>query len=117
MVIRIIKLSAVRKGSLKLLIAKLQSTDFHRCASARGGLTGYLLKAQGYGIDQVVEKAADIFRIEPAEVRKPGNQPQRVKARNLCLLLGGKKIRDEWSRCKHTDGYRSAGAEPSGSAD
>jgi len=31
----------------------------------------------------VVEKVAKVFEMEPAEVRKPGNQPLRVKARSL----------------------------------
>ena len=39
----------------------------------------YWLKAQGYDIDRVVEKTAEIFEMAPAEVWKPGNQPQRVK--------------------------------------
>ena len=43
----------------------------------------YELKAQGYDIDRVVAKAAEVFGIEPAEIWKPGNQPLRVKARSL----------------------------------
>ena len=41
------------------------------------------LQAQGYDIDRVGEKAAKDFEMEPAEVRKSGIQPLRVKARNL----------------------------------
>jgi chromosomal replication initiation ATPase DnaA len=43
----------------------------------------YWLKAQGYDIDQVVQKVAEVFDIEPGEIWKPGNQPLRVKARSL----------------------------------
>jgi hypothetical protein len=43
----------------------------------------YWLKAQGYDIDQVVQKVAEVFDIEPGEIWKPGNQPLRVKARGL----------------------------------
>ncbi len=43
----------------------------------------YWLKAQGYDIDQVVQKVAPVFDIEPGEIWKPGNQPLRVKARSL----------------------------------
>ena len=43
----------------------------------------YWLKAQGYDIDQVVQKVAAVFDIEPGEIWKPGNQPLRVKARSL----------------------------------
>ena len=43
----------------------------------------YWLQAQGYDIDRVVEKAAKIFEMEPSEIRKPGNQQLRVKARSL----------------------------------
>ena len=43
----------------------------------------YCLKLQGYDIDRVVEKIAEIFGMEPSEVLKPGNKAQRVKARSL----------------------------------
>ena len=43
----------------------------------------YWLQAQGYDIDRAVEKVAEVFQMEPAEVRKPGNQQLRVKARSL----------------------------------
>jgi hypothetical protein len=43
----------------------------------------HCLKLQGYDIDRVVEKVAEIFGMEPAVVLKPGNQPQWVKARSL----------------------------------
>lgn len=43
----------------------------------------YSLKAQGYDIDRVVEKVAEVFDMEPEGIRKPGNQPLRVKARSL----------------------------------
>lgn len=43
----------------------------------------YWLQAQGYNIDRVVEKVAKVFKIDPVEVLKPGNQPLRAKARSL----------------------------------
>ena len=43
----------------------------------------YRLKAQGYDIDRVVEKVAEVFKIEPEKIWQPGNQPLRVKARSL----------------------------------
>ena len=43
----------------------------------------YWLKAQGYDIDRVVKKVAEVFDIEPEKICKPGNQPLRVKARSL----------------------------------
>jgi hypothetical protein len=43
----------------------------------------YWLKAQGYNMDRVVEKVAEVFEIDPEEILKPGNQPLRVKARSL----------------------------------
>ena len=43
----------------------------------------YWLKAQGYDIDRVVHKVAEVFEIEPEQIWKPGNQPLRVKARSL----------------------------------
>jgi REP element-mobilizing transposase RayT len=43
----------------------------------------YLLRAQGYDIDRVVKKVAEIFEIAPEQIYKPSNQPLRVKARSL----------------------------------
>ena len=43
----------------------------------------YWLKAQGYDIDRVVKKVAEIFDMAPEQICKPGNQPLRVKARSL----------------------------------
>jgi len=43
----------------------------------------YWLKAQGYDIDRLVEMVAEVFKIVPQEILKPGNQPLRVKARSL----------------------------------
>jgi len=43
----------------------------------------YRLKAQGYDIDRVVEKVAEVFEIKPEKIWQPGNQPLRVKARSL----------------------------------
>ena len=43
----------------------------------------YQLKAQGYDIERVVKKVAEIFEMAPEEIWKPGNQPLRVKARSM----------------------------------
>jgi len=43
----------------------------------------YGLKAQGYDIDRVVQRVADVFELQPAEIVRAGNQPQRVRARSL----------------------------------
>jgi REP element-mobilizing transposase RayT len=43
----------------------------------------YALKARGYDIDRIFEKVAEVFDMEPEEIRKPGNQPLRVKARSV----------------------------------
>jgi hypothetical protein len=43
----------------------------------------YRLKAQGYDINRLVQKVAEVYEIEPEEIWKPGNQPLRVKARSL----------------------------------
>ena len=51
-----------------------QKEQFERC---------YSFKAQGYDIDRVVEKVAEVFEIKPEKIWQPGNQPLRVKARSL----------------------------------
>ena len=51
-----------------------QNELFERC---------YRLKAQGYDVDRLVKKVAQLFDIEQDQIWKPGNRPQRVKARSL----------------------------------
>ena len=43
----------------------------------------YRLKSQGYTIDKLAERVADIFYIKPEEIFQPGKQPVKVKARSL----------------------------------
>lgn len=43
----------------------------------------YWLRSQGYNIDRVLEKVAEVFKIEAHDICKPGNQPLRVRARSL----------------------------------
>ena len=43
----------------------------------------YWLEAQGYDLDRVVGKVAEIFDVEPETIWRPGNQPLRVKVRSL----------------------------------
>jgi REP-associated tyrosine transposase len=43
----------------------------------------YQLKSQGYDIDKLADRVADIFSIKPEEIFKPGKQPVKVKARSL----------------------------------
>ncbi len=54
--------------------------------------------------------------MDPAQVRKPGNQAATGESQELGLLLGGKIIRDERNKRKQTARYRSAGSEPFGSS-
>ena len=69
--------------------------SFFECEAVEGWIVGvlteqkerferrYWLKAQGYDIDRVVQKVAEVFEIEPEQIWQPGNQPLRVKARSL----------------------------------
>jgi putative transposase len=43
----------------------------------------YWLKAQGYDINRVAQKVAEVVEIALEEIWKPGNQPLRVKTRSL----------------------------------
>ena len=43
----------------------------------------YRLQSLGYNIDRVVEKVAEILKIDAKDIWKPGNQPLRVRARSL----------------------------------
>jgi hypothetical protein len=52
----------------------------------------YLLKAQGYDLDYVVQKAAEVLDIEPDAIRNSGKQPLRVKARSLVCYWSVKEL-------------------------
>ena len=41
------------------------------------------LKSQGYDINKLVDRVAEIFSIRPEEIFQPGKQPVKVKARSL----------------------------------
>lgn len=43
----------------------------------------YQLKSQGYDIDKLADRVAEIFSIRPEEIFQPGKQPVKVKARSL----------------------------------
>jgi REP element-mobilizing transposase RayT len=53
----------------------------------------YWLRSQGYDMDRVVKKAAEVFDIEPKEICKPGNQPLRVRARSVVCFWAVKELR------------------------
>ncbi len=43
----------------------------------------YQLKSQGYDIDKLADRVAEIFTIKSEEIFQPGKQPVKVKARSL----------------------------------
>ncbi len=43
----------------------------------------YQLKSQGYDIDKLADRVAEIFAIKPEEIFQPGKQPVKVNARSL----------------------------------
>ena len=52
----------------------------------------YWLRAQGYDIEQVVKRVAEVLEIDVDEIWKPGNQPLRVRARSLTCFLGVREL-------------------------
>jgi REP element-mobilizing transposase RayT len=52
----------------------------------------YRLEAQGYNVERIVEKVAEVLKIEPEEIWKPGNQPLRVKARSLVCYFAVREL-------------------------
>jgi putative transposase len=53
----------------------------------------YWLQSQGYNMDRVLKKVSEVFNIEPTEIRKPSNQPLRVKARSLVCFWAVRELR------------------------
>ena len=53
----------------------------------------YWLQSQGYNMDRVVKRVAEVFNIEPKEICKPGNQPLRVRARSLVCFWAVRELR------------------------
>ena len=43
----------------------------------------YQLKSQGYDIDKIADRVAEIYSIKPEEIFQPGKQPTKAKARSL----------------------------------
>jgi len=43
----------------------------------------YRLKSQGYDIDKIADRVAEIYSIKPEEIFQPGKQPTKAKARSL----------------------------------
>jgi REP element-mobilizing transposase RayT len=52
----------------------------------------YWLQSQGYNMDRVVKRVAEVFNIEPIEICKPGNQPLRVRARSLVCFWAVREL-------------------------
>jgi len=52
----------------------------------------YWLKAQGYDIDRVVEKVAEIFDMDAEQILRQGNQPLRVKAKSLVCFWAVREL-------------------------
>jgi putative transposase len=52
----------------------------------------YWLKAQGYDLDKLIRRVAELCDIEPRDVMAPGKQPQRVRARSLLCYWAVKEL-------------------------
>ncbi len=52
----------------------------------------YWLRAQGYDIEQVVKRVAEVLEIDVDEIWKPGNQPLRVRARSLTCFWAVREL-------------------------
>jgi putative transposase len=52
----------------------------------------YQLQMQGYDIDKVVDRVANLFLLKPEEVLSSSKQPQRVKARSLLCYWAAKEL-------------------------
>ncbi len=52
----------------------------------------YWLRAQGYDIEQVVKRVAEVLAIDVDEIWKPGNQPLRVRARSLTCFWAVREL-------------------------
>jgi chromosomal replication initiation ATPase DnaA len=52
----------------------------------------YELKAQGYDLPRVAERAAAVLGMEVAEIFSPGRQDNKVKARNLVCFWAAREL-------------------------
>jgi len=53
----------------------------------------YRLKAEGFDIEKVIERAADISGLTAEQIRTAGKEPGRVSGQKPCLLLAAVKDR------------------------
>jgi len=52
----------------------------------------YRLQAQGYDFDKVVDRVAQLLKMRPEEILRPGKQPDRVRARSLLCYWSVKEL-------------------------
>ncbi len=84
-----------RRGTIKSDERILGDSDFVEeiLAHANEGYTRqYDLKRRGYGLEQVVQKAADLCHLDPREVLAQGRQPRKVTARSLLCFWAVREL-------------------------
>ena len=52
----------------------------------------HALKAKGWDLDKLAEKAAGIYGLDPEQIYMPGKQPVRVKARSLFCYWANREL-------------------------
>ncbi|MFH1146415.1 MAG: transposase [Pseudomonadota bacterium] len=58
----------------------------------------YRLKAGGYGLEDLEERVADLFGLEPGEIRSPGKYPRIVQARSLFCYWAVRELGESATR-------------------
>jgi len=51
-----------------------------------------LTPLQGYDIEKLADRVAEIFSIKPEEIFQPGKQPVKVKARSLLCYWAAREL-------------------------
>jgi len=90
-------LKSLRKGSIHLKGDEriLGDSDFVQSvleAEDEKMQRRYRLKAQGYDLDKLIRRVAELCDIEPRDLMAPGKQPQRVRARSLLCYWAVKEL-------------------------
>jgi len=90
-------LKSLRKGSIHLKGDEriLGDSDFVQSvleAEDEKMERRYRLKAQGYDLDKLIRRVAELCDIEPRDLMAPGKQPQRVRARSLLCYWAVKEL-------------------------
>jgi REP element-mobilizing transposase RayT len=90
-------IKAIRKDNVHLksderILGDSDFVDQVLCSADESLDRRHALKAKGWDLNKLAEKAAGIYGLDPAQIYMPGKQPVRVKARSLFCYWANREL-------------------------